>query len=121
MKSEKRLFGDKGELLAADYLRNNNYLIIDKNWKTGHKEVDLIAKDGNFIVFIEVKTRKNIKGFSAEDVLSYKKREFLIEAAEKYIEEKNITNEVRFDLVLISLQNQKNEIILIKDAFNSEL
>jgi putative endonuclease len=121
MKSENRKFGDEGELLAFDYLKDRGFIIIEKNWTVGHKEIDLVAFDRNILVFIEVKTRKSIKGLSAEDVLSESKRLFLLEAAEKYVEEKNISNEIRFDLLLISLQGQKKEFYHIKDAFNAEL
>ena len=51
--------GAMGERIAVDYLLEKNYQILDTNWACGHKEVDIIAKDGDTIVFVEVKTRKS--------------------------------------------------------------
>ena len=52
-------FGIKGEEIAADYLRLKGYTILDTNWRSGHKEIDIIARFKDTIIFVEVKSRAN--------------------------------------------------------------
>ena len=49
--------GKKGEEIAAQYLSEKGYEILERNWRNRHKEIDIIAKDGNELVIVEVKTR----------------------------------------------------------------
>jgi len=114
--SKNKIIGDKGEQLAIDYLQNKNYEIVETNWRIGHKEIDIIAIYNNVLVFVEVKTRKNVY-LSPEDVLSYHKEELLTEAADLYIEKNKINNEIRFDLIIITYINNKFFINHFEDAF----
>ena len=51
--------GKLGEELAVNYLTGKGYEILERNWRNIHKEIDIIAKDGKFLVIVEVKTRKS--------------------------------------------------------------
>ena len=51
--------GQWGENLATEYLRSKGYVIIDRDWRSGHRDLDIIAEDGDVVVFVEVKTRRN--------------------------------------------------------------
>ena len=53
--------GEKGEQLAIEFLKSKHYQILHTNWRHNHSEIDIIAQDGNVIVFVEVKSRKNNK------------------------------------------------------------
>ena len=91
----------EGEEKAACYLRQHGYLILEKNWRLGHLELDLICKKENLLVVVEVKTR-----FSEEDrpeeLLNYTKRRCLRQAADAYIKANKLQTEVRFDLILVT-------------------
>lgn len=97
------------------------YNILENNWRSGHKEVDIIAMDKDTLVIVEVKTRKQGSGLSYADVLTHSKQKHLIDAAETYSEEKSIEAEIRFDLVFISLQGDSYMVDHVENAFNPEI
>ncbi|HBG92642.1 MAG: YraN family protein [Nitrospirae bacterium RIFOXYB2_FULL_43_5] len=109
--------GSKGEDLAAEFLKDNGYRIIARNYKTPIGELDIIAKDGEILVFIEVKTRSsNAYGYPFEAVGSRKKHK-LKNLALLYLKNQKKNCAVRFDVISINLNGTKNEIEHIKDAF----
>lgn len=110
--------GKLGEKIAENYLTNNKYKIIDKNYRSIYGEIDLIAIYNNILIFIEVKTRTNIKYGRGIEAVNYKKRNHIIRAAKKYIlinkyENKNI----RFDIIEIYLYKNRYKINHFKNAF----
>lgn len=124
MPSKAQITGDLGESAAAAYLENRGFSILDRNYRIKNAEIDIIAKDGNAIAFIEVKTRKNLrKGLPAESV-NYVKQKKIISAAMYYIRENNLNNvRLRFDVIEVFLQNNYNDSFkfnLIKNAFQAE-
>jgi putative endonuclease len=119
--NKKLLTGCKGEKLATEYLVKKGYKILENNWRSGHKEVDIIAMDNDVLVIVEVKTRKYGSGLSYADVLTLSKQNNLIDAAETYSEEKSIEAEIRFDLVFISLQGDSFIVDHVENAFNTEI
>lgn len=118
MKTEKQIKGNRGEEKAIDYLLSNGYVILERNWKIGHLEVDIIASNEDFLIIVEVKTRKsNIFG-EPEEFVTLQKQRNLIRAAASYITKFGITKEVRFDIVSVILkEGHDNEIRHIPDAF----
>ena len=109
--------GKWGEEQALAYLKANNYVILATNWHFKQKEIDIIAKIGEIIVFIEVKARTTIEFGEPEEAVNLKKQRFLISAANHYLLEKEIDAEARFDIISIVLH--KGEMILkhIPEAF----
>ncbi len=109
--------GDKGEVLAVKLLKKKGYKIIKRNYKTSIGEIDIIAKDGETLVFIEVKTRESIEyGFPFEAVNTAKKRK-IAGVAMLYLKKLKQIPPCRFDIVSIYYKNGKPECELIKDAF----
>ena len=110
--------GTKGELLAANFLINKGYSILETNWRTGKKEVDIIAESSDSIVFVEVNTRSNFDFGFPEEAVTEAKKKLLKLAAEEYFEQKKPVKNPRFDIISI-LQKGANtqEIIHIVDAF----
>lgn len=115
--SEHIKLGKRGELIAVDYLKSRGYKILEMNWRTMHKEIDIIALDKNEIVFIEVKTRKNDYFGDPEEAVNLKKQKFLINAAENYIVSNKIDLEARFDIISIISEGSNHNINHIKEAF----
>ena len=109
--------GRKGEDLAADYIRNKGYIILEQNYRHKKAEIDIIAKINNCIVFIEVKTRRNTIFDLPENAVDRKKMDKLQEGALYYIELHNITSDIRFDIISIIIDNKNMDINHIEDAF----
>lgn len=115
--------GKLGEEAAVKALKKNGYRIIERNFRTKQGEIDIIAKDGEYISFVEVRLRKNDSFGSPAESITEGKRSRIIKAAQAYILKKRLYDTpMRFDAVLINafvcdkkLQNTRLEII--KDAF----
>lgn len=93
-------FGHAGELKAAEYMQQRGYAILERNWRAGRKEIDLICLAGKLLVVAEVKTRFVPEEWPAE-LLDAGKRRNLRLAADAYIRSKKMEVEVRFDLLLV--------------------
>lgn len=110
--------GKAGENIAADFLQKKNYQILETNWRFGRAEVDLIAKDGETLVFVEVKTRSYDYYGPAEAFVSDHKETLLIDAAHAYMDAIEHEWAIRFDVIGILLRPDGNaEINHIEDAF----
>lgn len=107
--------GREGEKRAKRYLESKGYIIRDCNWRFQKLEIDLVAEKDNTLVFVEVKSRKNEDFGEPELFVNMKKQKHLIRAANAYIEEFQITQEARFDI--ISINNRQQEVIHIEGAF----
>ena len=100
MAAHKEL-GKWGEAVAAVFLRSKGYLILEQDWKSGHRDIDLIAKDADVVVFVEVKTRRNRQFTEPTDAINYKKMQNLKRAINHYIKYHHIDNDIRFDIISI--------------------
>jgi putative endonuclease len=110
--------GALGEQIALEYLLERKYQILETNWVCGHKEVDIIAKDGDTIVFVEVKTRHSTCLVEPEATVDVYKQRHLIWAANSYVNRYQYDNDVRFDIIAIVIdKNNEKRIEHIEDAF----
>lgn len=116
----KKLLGGVGEKCAVKYLKKNKYKILEQNYVTHFGEIDIIAKDKDCYVFIEVKTRTSVRfGEPMESVTPFKQRH-IIRSAQSYLMLKKIDEnqvEIRFDVIEVKSDNGKNEINHVKNAF----
>lgn len=107
--------GDAGEDIAAAYLERKGYGIVRRNYRIRGGEVDIIADDGGCLVFVEVKTRKN-RNFAAPcEFVDSGKRQRIIRCAVSYLQEMDISPDVRFDVIEVLYEGC--EINHIKNAF----
>lgn len=110
----KRKIGAAYEQAAAEHLAGQGYELITANYRCPPGEIDLVAKDGAYLVFIEVKYRKTLNAGSPFEAVNAKKQQTLRRAAQWYLTERKLSDvPVRFDVVGIL----GNEIKVIKDAF----
>ena len=109
--------GKTGEKIALKFLQSKAYNILETNWRNGHKEIDIIAKQDEYLVFIEVKTRKSEYYEKPYEAVTRRKQELLIDAAEAYLEEYDLDIEIRFDIISILLIKNKTTIEHIEAAF----
>lgn len=117
MNNKQNDFGRHCEFMARTYLEQQGYLILETNWRSGHKEIDLIAKERDILVFVEVKTRRNENFGDAYEAVTPQKMRNIIAAAEAYIKKHEIDASIRFDIVTIVGNGERHEIEHIKDAF----
>ena len=115
--AEHNDFGKLGEELAVDYLTGKGYEILERNWRNIHKEIDIIAKDGKFLVIVEVKTRQTDEYGEPDIAVTRKKQRMLIAAANAYITRKGLDMETRFDIISIVFNDGEPVIDHIVDAF----
>ncbi|MBK9108941.1 MAG: YraN family protein [Saprospiraceae bacterium] len=110
--------GKKGEDLANKYLLEIGYEIIIRNWRYRRSEIDIIAKHGEILVFVEVKTRSSSAFGEPESFVSSRKEWMMQEAAAAYMVEKNHYWEIRFDVIGILFDaNGTYELKHYKDVF----
>lgn len=115
--AEHNDFGKLGEELAVNYLIGKGYEILERNWHNIHKEVDIIAKDGQFLVFVEVKARRSNEYGEPDLAVTKRKQRMLIAAANAYITRNKLDVETRFDIISIIFKDGESVIDHIEDAF----
>lgn len=123
MKGDGRIrTGKRGEELAVAYLKSKGYMIIERNHKCLFGEIDIVAKDGNTIVFVEVKSRKSENFGDPQTAVGWEKKRKISRIALKYLEEKHLYPcDARFDVVAVKMLPAGNTIELIQNAFELAL
>ena len=110
--------GAWGEEVARKQLEQEGIVILETNWRVGHLEVDLVAREGDVLVFVEVKLRKWDGALEALHSLKEEQIDRLARAAFCYMVENEYEGEVRFDLVAITYYDKKNyKTHHVRDAF----
>lgn len=108
--------GQWGEDIAADYLRRKGYTILERNWKSGHRDLDIIAQKGHTVVFVEVKTRRNRTFADPEQAVDYHKLHNLRLAANHYANYRQLDGDMRLDVItVVGLPGSEPEIEHIED------
>ena len=90
-----------GEGLAAAYLREKGYVILERDWHSSHRDIDIIAQQGDTIIFVEVKTRRNRVFADPVTAVNYQKQRHLLKAINHYLQYRHITAPHRFDVITI--------------------
>jgi putative endonuclease len=113
--NQNQKLANSGETAAARHLLSHNFKLLEQNWHFRKKEVDLIAIEGDTLVIVEVKTRSTARFGEAWQFVNRQKQNFLISAANQYVQQHNWQGPVRFDIIGICL----NPYALkhIRDAF----
>ncbi len=116
--TRRAALGQQGEQIAAAYLQAKGYTILGANWRCTQGEFDLVARDGEWLVFVEVKTRR--AGLEAAfESINPRKRKILERMAYLYLSENNLEADWRIDVIAVTLNPQgKPEIEHVQDAFD---
>jgi len=109
--------GARGEQLAADFLKTKGFEIVARNYRHRRAEIDLIAKRGNWLIFVEVKTRTSISYGYPEEFVDDQKARLIFQAAEEYIYSTDWQGHIRFDIVSVRM-SLPPEIVHFEDAIN---
>ncbi len=115
------LVGAWGEALAADYLRHKHYQLVASGYRSRFGEIDLIVKDRKYLVFVEVKLRKNASFASASEYVDRRKQDRIRVTASIYLSHNPTELQPRFDVIEIyaseGMETRKPEIRHMEDAF----
>ncbi len=115
--AESHELGKKAEEFAVEFLISKGNRIMDRNWRHGHLELDIVCTDGKMLIVVEVKARRQSIFPHPEDVFTPMQERRIIQATEAYIFKNNIDMPVRFDLIAIVFGETGFEIEHIEDAF----
>ena len=108
--------GREGERLACEYLQKRGYALIERNWRCPFGEIDIIARDGDTLAFVEVKRRSESGYGGANGALTLHKQRRIVATSRMYLSQVESDLPVRFDLVTI----EKGRLTLLKNAFQLE-
>ena len=115
----KMITGKKGENIAVSFLKKKGFQILDTNFRCMFGEIDIIALEDGEYVFIEVKTRKSGELGYPEQAVGITKQRKISRVALYYLQAKNLLDvKARFDVVAVIMSGSKNEVTLIKNAFD---
>jgi putative endonuclease len=117
MKDNSQKTGKNGEQEAVKFLQKKGLTIMEINWRTGKLEIDIIAKDKEELVIVEVKTRGTNAFGEPEVFVNKRKQNHLIKAANAYIQSVDFNGETRFDVVAITGKNSELMVKHIPNAF----
>lgn len=117
--------GDRGEAVAADYLEGKGYVVLERNYRFQHAEVDLICfqpaenyEEGGQLVFVEVKARTGLGFGRPEEAVTEHKKRNMIRAAEAYLHERRLDGSpCRFDVVSVFFGAETPKIEHFEDVF----
>jgi putative endonuclease len=119
-----RAVGTIGEEIAVEYLKKNNYEILEKNFRYKRLgEIDIISREKNYVCFVEVKTRSSVQFGYPREAVNRKKQDNIRKLAQIYLAQRNIKNaDIRFDVVEVYIEKGVNDIqvkkvSLIRNAF----
>lgn len=113
----RHLFGSAGESAAAAYLKKKQYKIMGQNFSCRFGEIDVIAQQGRYIVFVEVKTRKNENFAQAREFVTRAKQERIMKAAMMWLQQNDVDLQPRFDVIEVVGEGRGQKITHIENAF----
>jgi len=113
----KRLKGNLGEDLAVRYLQKHGYKILDRNFHCRFGEIDIIAQDGQTLVFVEVKTRWSKKFGEPQEAVTFRKLKSIIKTGQYFkLLHPKLPEDLRIDVVAIDIESKFPKVELIKNA-----
>ncbi len=113
--TERSELGKIGEDFAAEYVKKMGFKILHRNWRIKHRELDIVAMDGDVLVIIEVKTRTVM--LDIRDLCGYKKVRAIESAAIYYAHKYGFEGEIRIDLAALTRKKGGFDVVYIKNAF----
>ncbi len=113
----KRDLGSFGEDKAVEYLVKHGYKIVNRNFRYARGEIDIIACDQQFIVFVEVKLRRSLKYGTPQSAVDQRKQEKIRRTAQYYLLSNDSKKKLRFDVISIQIRDGKGKLKHFKNAF----
>ena len=111
--------GKEGEAIAAGYLAKAGYRIVERNYRCPFGEVDIIAREGGTLAFVEVKSRREGPGGDPKEAMTSRKQRKLSAVALFYLKQKRMFDTpARFDVVAVRIGSDGHRVELIRNAFD---
>jgi len=118
MRNRQQKFGEKGEALAVRRLKKAGYKIIETNYRNRMGEIDIIAKEKDTIVFVEVKSRRSVHFGNPKQAVTLQKQKKISMVALSYLKTMGLnTARARFDVVTVISNRDLPQVEIIKNAF----
>ena len=117
MSQHKQQLGKEGEEIATAHLISKGYKILARNYRSGRAEIDIIASIEDWIVIVEVKTRETDKYGNPEESIGTGKVNMLAQGAEDFLLDRDLHNNVRYDVISIIKNQYKTDVHHMVDAF----
>lgn len=118
MTHRRLALGRKGEDLAVARLTSLGYRVVERNYRCPLGEIDLVAEDGDCLVFVEIKTRREGTRGDAKEAVTHRKKRQITRAALHYLKARGcVESRTRFDVVAVRLEGAGNRIEVVRDAF----
>lgn len=118
--TEQKKLGDWGEGQTAAYLERRGYTLLARNWHCRYGELDIVAANGTYLAFVEVKTRKDSRFMAAREAVDSRKQQRLMRTAQQWLlEHPEEERQVRFDVAEVYLEGRggKPQLCYLEDAF----
>lgn len=113
--------GVKGENFACEYLRKLGYEVLERNWHSRYGEIDIIARHGEYIVFVEVKTRQYNSAISGIEAVNFRKQKKIVMTSAMYLLDFHEDLQPRYDIIEVKLSGDNIcGIDHMESAFNTE-
>lgn len=119
-KGRKAEVGKRGEDVALEFLEKQNMKLLARNWRCGHKELDLVMFDGAFVRIVEVRTLYYPNARRPAESVDRKKRKRIMDAARAFVNLHKIENEIAFDIVSVVMDGSVATIEYVVEAFTPE-
>ncbi len=115
--AEHNRLGKEGENEAVQWLTEKGYRILHRNWRSGKKELDIVARHEGLLVVVEVKSRRNTVYGLPEEAVDMRKIRHIVASTDAYLRKFEIDLPVRFDVITVTGRDDNRQITHIKDAF----
>jgi putative endonuclease len=110
--------GKWGEQHAVEFLNQHGLIVLHQNWRYKKAEIDIIAKENDILVFVEVKTRSSTQFGTPEEKVNKRKQQLIIDAAMSFMRSEGYEDEIRFDIIsVLGSPDRKPEISHFRDAW----
>lgn len=109
--------GKIGEEAAVEFLLQNGYKILERNWVFQKAEIDIIAQSENTLAIVEVKTRSSLDFGLPQDFVKPKKIQLLVKAVNEYVQQHDLSASIRFDIIAVHKNNDHLQVEHLTDAF----
>lgn len=121
--TEQKKLGDWGEGQAAAYLERRGYTVLARNWHCRYGELDIVAANGTYLAFVEVKTRKDSRFMAAREAVDFRKQQRIVRAAEQWLlEHPEEERQVRFDVAEVYSEGRSGRprLCYLENAFQEQ-
>jgi len=117
VKGGERETGMRGEDIALAWLEARGFRLLDRNWRSGHKELDLVVESAERVHFVEVKTMTPPLYIRPYEKVDERKQALLASAARSYVTRRNVTKEIQFDVISVVIDGGIRQVEYIPEAF----